>query len=546
MMRLSFRLWQNDCGAVAPTVALSIVGLVAVGGIAFDYSRLLALDTELQNAADQAALAAATQLDGEAGACSRASSAAVTMVANQSRFADDTTSSAITIPAEPTCDAVGSVPANQASPGIRFWQDEAKTVAATTDANANFVEVTVNYRRANYALTPIVAALSSGDRTAAAMAGIQTAVCRVPPVMMCNPAESTDADFTVSNYIGKGILLTARQSGAAYAPGNFGWLNTGYTIESGANGAAQLRRMLGQEHASYDCVAGDSVTTEPGEMLSVIDALNTRFDIYSQGVNQTGVCGGGQCPPANNARKDLVRRSTGQGNAAASCRERKENINEQGNGNQRGWQLPTSGRYLPTSATDDLASSVPLSPMGLPRDKCHATQMQTPPTSCGGGRVGTGNWDRAAYFRSNYGASFDWQAQLGSSPTRYQVYMWEQLSANRSRNPGGITQTPSVDPGVSYGTPICFPTLWPSAAGPVQDRRVIPVAVVNCSAEEVAGRTTGVRVARWIDAFLVEPSVDRDRTVTGEVYVEVVRESTVAGSDGSLQSIRRSIPYLVR
>ena len=54
------RLLQSTKGSVAPTVALSLVGLVAAGGIAFDYARLASMDTELQNAADQAALAAAT------------------------------------------------------------------------------------------------------------------------------------------------------------------------------------------------------------------------------------------------------------------------------------------------------------------------------------------------------------------------------------------------------------------------------------------------------------------------------------------------------
>jgi hypothetical protein len=42
---------------VAPTVALSLFALLGAGGLAFDYARLASLDTELQNAADQAALA---------------------------------------------------------------------------------------------------------------------------------------------------------------------------------------------------------------------------------------------------------------------------------------------------------------------------------------------------------------------------------------------------------------------------------------------------------------------------------------------------------
>jgi len=63
MMRLARSLWRNVDGAIAPLTGLALFGLIAAGGIAFDYARLAGMDTELQQAADQAALAAATQLD---------------------------------------------------------------------------------------------------------------------------------------------------------------------------------------------------------------------------------------------------------------------------------------------------------------------------------------------------------------------------------------------------------------------------------------------------------------------------------------------------
>ena len=47
---------RRQRGAVASTVALSLFALIAIGGVAFDYARMASLDTELQNAADQAAL----------------------------------------------------------------------------------------------------------------------------------------------------------------------------------------------------------------------------------------------------------------------------------------------------------------------------------------------------------------------------------------------------------------------------------------------------------------------------------------------------------
>ena len=84
-------------GAVAPTVALSLIGLVAAGGIAFDYAHVAAMSTELQAAADQAALAAATQLDGQPNACARSGAAAVALLANQSLLANDGSGAAVTV-----------------------------------------------------------------------------------------------------------------------------------------------------------------------------------------------------------------------------------------------------------------------------------------------------------------------------------------------------------------------------------------------------------------------------------------------------------------
>ena len=66
--------WLNESGATAALYALALPALVAVAGIGFDYAHIAAMDTELQNAADQAALAGATQLDKTPGSIGRATS----------------------------------------------------------------------------------------------------------------------------------------------------------------------------------------------------------------------------------------------------------------------------------------------------------------------------------------------------------------------------------------------------------------------------------------------------------------------------------------
>jgi Flp pilus assembly protein TadG len=56
--RTKGRLFRDTEGSVAPTVALSLIALIGAGGLAFDYAQMATLDTELQQAADQAARAA--------------------------------------------------------------------------------------------------------------------------------------------------------------------------------------------------------------------------------------------------------------------------------------------------------------------------------------------------------------------------------------------------------------------------------------------------------------------------------------------------------
>jgi Flp pilus assembly protein TadG len=553
-------LWRNADGAVAPTVALSLTALIAAGGIAFDYAHLASLDTELQSAADQAALAAAAQLDGEDGACERAVSAARNMLANQTKMANDQL--AVTIADPGVCNADTSITFN-ANASIRFYQDVGHNTPSTDDSNAKFVMVVVDDRVANYALTPVAAAFNSGEMHAQAYAGLDSAICKVPPLMLCNPNENADPDFTIGNYVGKGIRLVANDGGNNPVPGNFGFLATGYD-SSGTNGAAVLRRVLGRTNVPFDCVSGDGVTTEPGNMINVRDALNTRFDMYENALTTGGpnsTCGstGSGCPPSINSRKDLVRKANGCG--------------FQMNGSGNGWREPDNNypnRPIEASHALTDAQIATVAPMGYPRDICHAFGNNSvtgdcPPVTAGAGsRIGTGIWDRFAYFKSrSTGPNAEYpevasmttantvafntflQNNFGTTtPSRYLVYTTEitnRATRLRSNVNGGSGLT-------SVSQPVCSPPgVIPSATD--IDRRVLSVAVINCAAENVHGRTDDVDVAKWIDIFLVEPSVARTRTVTrtenSDVYVEVIGATQNATDEGAVQLVKKSVPYLI-
>lgn len=526
MRRRDLELLSDSGGAVAPTLALSLFALIAAGGIAFDYARMASLDTELQNAADQAALAAASQLDGQPGACSRAAAAARNMVANLTYTANEAGGTrAVTIADEAPCDATGNV---------RFYQDKAKTQPATLDENAKFVEVQVDPREAFFAFTPIVAAMSSGDLTAIAFAGLGEAICRVPPLMMCNPEEINDPSFTVANYVGKGIRLVANDGGGNYGPGNFGFLDVGQ-----GNGAAALRMVLGRNGDPGDCSSGSTVTTEPGNMVTLRDALNTRFDMYQNGLNQACGADGSLCPPSANSRKDLYRQGTGP-NACGFVT------------NGPGWRYDSAVGYPPAALTPTNrqltdAQVDALAPMGYPRDVCHAVSLTG---DCSMGIIGDGVWDRYAYFRShrflNYTEAADrtavnnfMLAQFNTTtPTRYQVYDWEMANAATRLQPQTL-----ANGRVAHGSPVCVTPGITPAANQI-DRRVLSIAVINCEQEAVQGKTTDVVVTKHVDMFLVEPTAPRDRTEVHDVYMEVVGLSANA-SQGNVQIVKKAVPYLI-
>ena len=549
-MRRSVRsLSRNTDGAVAATVGLSLFALIAFGGIAFDYARLASLDSELQDAADQSALAAASQLDQTSGAILRATAAANSLLTNRTLMANDSNASgtAITVPT------------------VVFYANktdaEADTNRVTSDTTAKFVRVAVATRQAVYALTPVVAAFRSGNVGAEAVAGLGSATCKTPPVMICNPSETgTNTSFDASLYAGKGLeLISVGNGSGAWVPGNFGYLDTG----GGGSGANGLKEDLGWTTPPGDCAGGTGVDTKPGASTSVTDAIDTRFDIYDS--NQA--CqSGGTCPASINSVKDVVRDANANGNN--SCK-----IHSQGWGEI----ASTSYYYLATSATVPLAVTTIPSAMGHPRDMCHAVSVNG---TCSGGRIGDGLWDRDAYFRTNYlrtvagtgGAAgtrwsaANWQSNTGLSPSvaitasnyasRYNVYNWE--IAHRDQVIDGVTvlgPNPAGASGntkVAYGKPVCSPAQGYGPGfvpgGSTPDRRRISAAVINCIANNVHGNSTGVPVEKWIELFLVEPSLNRTsgKTNAGDVYVEVIGETQAGAGATAGQVIRRDVPYLVK
>lgn len=528
MKRRLYGLGGNESGAVAPTVALSLFALIGAAGIAFDYARLASMDTELQQAADQAALAAATQLDGAADSMTRAEAAARSLLVNQSLMANDGKGIPVTVAAWAAGDA--------GPPPIVFYDSRADAEADTDQftsadttraAQAKFVRVRVAAREALYALTPVVGAIRSGSVDAQAVAGMGSAICKVPPLMICNPTPGTP--FDAAAWRGRGIRTVSRGPKAAWSPGGFGFLGPGDTPST--------QEGMAFENPVFACQAIDSGNVDTGNPVPAITAVNTRFDIYDYGSGEGGTlapCLDGACPAAENVTKGLVH--TAGLSSTSSCKIKSPDE----------WRPPAN----PFDPVYD-AANVPepgnpidadgVDAMGLPRDNCHYGYGST----CD--KFGDGNWARYDYWHANHpGENVTTLLPSYATMTRYEVYRWE-IENNHIPHSSGHPAPGPVAGVQQYGKAICNP----HAPDPTRDRRVFVVAIgENCAS--LSGTSTPVQIGSWVEMFFVEPAVVIEsggpgpKTKHGEIYLEVIGEAEVAGGGSTAQVIRRDVPYLVK
>jgi hypothetical protein len=181
--------------------------------------------------------------------------------------------------------------------------------------------------------------------------------------------------------------------------------------------------------------------------------------------------------------------------------------------------------------------------MGMPRDICHAVSTDG---DCGGAtvkdRFGDGNWDRSLYFSvthsaADLSAAASWAGKTTSTLTRYDVYKWELATV------GKLNDLTAGAGYYAYSAPKCATGIDESTTQ--KDRRVLTVAVVDCQAGQVKG-SSPVKVKKWVDMFLVEPSLNRPRTGQDQIYVEIIGDATKPGGGNSYQYYSRNKPYLIK
>jgi Flp pilus assembly protein TadG len=496
---------RDTSGAVAPLFAAALIGLVGAGALAWDVSRGYAMRDELEAAVDAAALAGATQLDGGSDSITRATTAAQgALVQNAKRMGDTYESNVV-----------------GAGDTIRFLDALTNTATdpranhVTTDPTAaKFIEITLAPRPMGLILGGLVGAGAFNGR-AHAVAGYGSALCKVPPLFVCNPDETNTIDLFEA-YAGKSIVLNGKGGSAAFAPGNFGYLQVGQQLSA-------LQQAMGRSPPLTDCF-GETVETRTGDPTSVLDWFNTRFDIYAS--NQ--VAAQKDSPYYAPADITITGLPDNSQNPLNQCKPKSSGT-------------VYNGTY-----------SAGIVAMAMPRDTC---AYPSGGSTCTGGAnaLGNGNWDRASYFKVTHGytgtissvtAPFtgeNWADFYDypdanpkpTYPTRYQVYLWEKANKDTvSIWPTYAAANTKTNQAGDWPKRQCG-TKDPVAGVP--DRRTISAIVLNCSA--ITNNTPQATIGA-VDLFLTEPAATNGN---GSIYGEIISstsDSSAVGQETRVYSVR--------
>lgn len=250
---------KRERGSILATSAIAMTAVLLAVGLAVDISRLYLVKTELQNAADAAALAAVSALNGGSGGIDKA---VELVTATPNKYDFNKTGITITnIEFSATLEG-GYVPAAGAK-------------GAGIASTIRFVRVTTEPSAVAISFAQMILG-SSKDLTATATAGYSAPLCDICDFL---PVAVIDYGTPIS----PGQTYTFRaQSGSMISPGNF------QILALAGAGGNDARVGLG---AGVDACAGPgaeyAVDTKTGVTSGAVrQGVNTRFDEYtSAGVN---------------------------------------------------------------------------------------------------------------------------------------------------------------------------------------------------------------------------------------------------------------------
>ena len=254
------------------TSAVGMLSILLAVGLGVDISRFYLVKTELQNAADAAALAAVSKLNGKDGGIQDAITAATLTIQNKYDF-------------NKTGVTIANIQFSQSLNGGYVPQQGAEANAA----NIRFVKVTTAQSPVGISFAAVVLGPTKN------IAAEATAGYSVPLNEICNWLPISVIDYGTP--ISPGNTYTFRaDSGSGPSPGNY------QILAVAGNGGADVRVGLA---AGVDACAGPgaeyAVDTKPGVTAGAVrQGLNTRFDDY-----QTSALNPADQPPDANIVENI-------------------------------------------------------------------------------------------------------------------------------------------------------------------------------------------------------------------------------------------------
>lgn len=265
---------KGERGTVLATAALSMLSLLLAAGLGVDISRFYLAKTELQNAADAAALAAASALNASSGGINEATDRAVEVMNKY-----DFNKTSIGIQRSNVEFAV-----NLDGP----YMSEASAAPAGVAKKIRFVRVTTPSSPITVTFAAMVLG-SKRDMSATATAGMS-----VPLNLFTGyiPLSVIDDDIAV---ITPGNLYTIRSApGNNVSPGNY------QILAIDGSGASDDRIGLASGVKNL-AGPGSIVSTKPGVSAGAVrQGINTRFDDYAGGLDPANY------PPDTNIQEGIT------------------------------------------------------------------------------------------------------------------------------------------------------------------------------------------------------------------------------------------------
>lgn len=517
---------KHDDGGVTIFAVIAFSMLLVLTGLVIDVGRVMNVHSQANSYADRVALAAAAELDGRSCSIARAIAAATgqdvvpgcddeTRQIPQARRLTLSGDSFVDVERMVFLSDLGTDPAN---PFARFGNNPFTQRPSADDrvtafwrrgmsqptrapgmsmdrANrtTRFVMVETTREREDYLFFPLLSGAVSMEQSATvapqAVAGFEQEVCNAPPLMLCNLAEATNGRNAAFSYT-PNQMIRARLQGEDndWAPGVYSVINA-----PSVTNTTTLRNYMGalnpsSAHPDYSCsgrsiIVRRGMNDSAGRRTAIRQGLNFRFDIFD---GNYSLRTDPRFPPAHNVTKGL--------------------------------QTDT-GDQCDIDRSDD---TIP-----FPRDPCFMPGGDADDCVIAGGRrrAGHGDWDWDRYWDENHPDDPNLPARLPNRPpynnvrrqdaSRYQIYRYE-IDFNLR-----VREWPE-----EIGRPICSPLA--TTPDETRDRRVLPVAIVNCvEYEDELEDGEEVPVEAYAEVFLTEPAgegswYDTSEPSTSDLYIEVI------------------------